>query len=108
MAVWQLCNCMSFAFALVSYQCCIYGVYIDLAFCVWVESGYLLLGLISSLVFRAIRDALPHDPAAQERILGASLLALAIADVGLCLYVLPLVSDINSVFFLYLIGQVTQ
>ncbi|KAL5535081.1 hypothetical protein ACEPAF_3174 [Sanghuangporus sanghuang] len=51
MAVWQLTNC------------------------------YLLLGLISSLVFRAIRDALPHDPAAQERILGASLAALAIADV---------------------------
>ena len=43
--------------------------------------GYLLLGLISSLVFRAIRDALPNDPAAQERILGASLTALAIADV---------------------------
>lgn len=32
-------------------------------------------------MFRAIRDALPNDPAAQERILGASLTALAIADV---------------------------
>jgi hypothetical protein len=42
--------------------------------------GYLLLGMLSSLVFRAIRDALPSNPAAQERILGASLLAMAIAD----------------------------
>ena len=42
--------------------------------------GYLLLGMLSSLVFRAIRDTLPGNPAAQERILGASLLALAIAD----------------------------
>lgn len=44
--------------------------------------GYLLLGLISSLVFRAIRDALPNNPEAQERILGASFTALALADVG--------------------------
>lgn len=44
--------------------------------------GYFLLGLISSFVFRAIRDALPNNPAAQERILGASFLALAIADVS--------------------------
>jgi hypothetical protein len=44
--------------------------------------GYLLLGMLSSLVFRAIRDALPGNPAAQERILGASLLAMAIADVS--------------------------
>ncbi|KAH9998328.1 hypothetical protein BJV77DRAFT_981308 [Russula vinacea] len=50
MAIWQLGNC------------------------------YLLLGMLSSLVFRAIRDALPGNPAAQERILGASLLAMAIAD----------------------------
>ncbi|KAF8605029.1 hypothetical protein BDV93DRAFT_521912 [Ceratobasidium sp. AG-I] len=41
---------------------------------------YMLLGLISSLVFRAIRDALPHDLVAQEKIIGASLTALAIAD----------------------------
>ncbi len=47
-----------------------------------VELGYLLLGLISSLVFRAIRDALPHDRVAQERIVGASLTALALADVS--------------------------
>lgn len=42
---------------------------------------YLLLGLLSSIVFRAVRDTLPNNPAAQERIVGASLLALAIADV---------------------------
>jgi len=41
---------------------------------------YLLLGLISSLVFRAIRDTLPNTPEAQERILGASFTALALAD----------------------------
>ena len=40
------------------------------------------MGLISSLVFRAVRDALPRDPQAQERIVGASLAALAIADVS--------------------------
>jgi len=51
MAIWQLGNC------------------------------YLLLGLISSFVFRAIRDTLPNNPAAQERILGASFTALALADV---------------------------
>ncbi|KAI0935671.1 hypothetical protein AcV5_004025 [Taiwanofungus camphoratus] len=51
MAVWQLGNC------------------------------YLLLGLISSFVFRAVRDALPNNPIAQERILGASFTALALADV---------------------------
>ncbi|CAK5264976.1 unnamed protein product [Mycena citricolor] len=41
---------------------------------------YLLLGLISSLVFRAARDALPRDPVSQERIVGSLLAALAIAD----------------------------
>ena len=45
------------------------------------RGGYLLLGLISSFVFRAVRDALPNNPAAQERILGASFTALALADV---------------------------
>ena len=59
--------------------------------------GYLLLGLISSLVFRAIRDALPHDPVAQERILGASLMALAIADVSALVF-LGLVSHINAAY----------
>ena len=43
----------------------------------------MLLGLLSSLVFRAVRDALPNNPAAQERILGATLTAMAIADVSL-------------------------
>lgn len=42
---------------------------------------YFLLGLISTFVFRAARDALPNNPAAQERIIGASFTALAIADV---------------------------
>ncbi|KAJ8497187.1 hypothetical protein ONZ51_g640 [Trametes cubensis] len=47
----------------------------------WVFPGYMLLGLISTFVFRAVRDALPNNPAAQERILGASFTALALADV---------------------------
>lgn len=42
---------------------------------------FFLLGLLSSLVFRAVRDTLPNNPAGQERLIGASLLALAIADV---------------------------
>ncbi|KAF5355618.1 hypothetical protein D9756_003956 [Leucocoprinus leucothites] len=42
---------------------------------------YLLLGLLSSIVFRAVRSTLPNNPSAQERLIGASLLALAIADV---------------------------
>ncbi|KAF9242349.1 hypothetical protein BU15DRAFT_72877 [Melanogaster broomeanus] len=42
---------------------------------------YMLLGLIPSLVYRAIRDTLPNNPEAQERILGASLTAFALADV---------------------------
>lgn len=47
-----------------------------------VPKGYMLLSLMSSLVFRAIRDALPNDPVAQEKIVRASLTAMAIADVG--------------------------
>ncbi|KAJ4485452.1 hypothetical protein J3R30DRAFT_3364859 [Lentinula aciculospora] len=43
---------------------------------------YMLLGLISSLVFRAARDALRGNPVAQERIIGSTLTALAIADVS--------------------------
>ena len=38
--------------------------------------------MLSSLVFRAVRDALPDNPAAQERIIGASLFAMAVADVS--------------------------
>lgn len=49
--------------------------------------------MISSLVFRAVRDALPHDPIAQERIMGASMTALAIADVRPITTQLPNVSN---------------
>ncbi|KIY63244.1 hypothetical protein CYLTODRAFT_403505 [Cylindrobasidium torrendii FP15055 ss-10] len=42
---------------------------------------YLLLGMVSSLVFRAIRDSVPKDLAVQERLVGALLTCLAIADV---------------------------
>jgi hypothetical protein len=45
--------------------------------------GYMLLSLISSFVFRAVRDALPHNLIAQEKIVKATLIALAIADVSL-------------------------
>lgn len=51
MAIWQLGNC------------------------------YMLLSMLSSFVFRAVRDAIPENPAEQERILGASLFAMAVADV---------------------------
>ena len=34
-------------------------------------------------MFRAVRDTLPNNPTAQERILGASFTALALADVSL-------------------------
>ncbi|KAJ7293923.1 hypothetical protein C8J57DRAFT_1553534 [Mycena rebaudengoi] len=54
---------------------------------------YLLLGLISSLVFRAARDSLPNDPVAQERIVGALLAALAIADQHVSL---PRYTNINA------------
>ncbi|EIM88363.1 uncharacterized protein STEHIDRAFT_167669 [Stereum hirsutum FP-91666 SS1] len=42
---------------------------------------YMLLGLLESLGFRAVKDALPDNPKAQERIIGASLFAMAVADV---------------------------
>lgn len=69
MAIWQLGNCMFPLSPLWHFlsQC---------------FRGYMLLGLLSSFVFRAVRDALPNNPAAQERILGASFLAMAIADVS--------------------------
>ena len=51
--------------------------------------GYLLLGLLSTFVFRAVRDALPSNPAVQERILGASFAALALADVSFSSSTLP-------------------
>ncbi|CCA69420.1 hypothetical protein PIIN_03320 [Serendipita indica DSM 11827] len=43
-------------------------------------SCYGLIGMISSLVLRTARDAIKHDPAAQERVVGSLLVALAIAD----------------------------
>lgn len=51
MAIWQLANC------------------------------YFLLSLIEAVVFRAVRDTLPQNPQAQERLIGASLAVLAVADV---------------------------
>ena len=44
--------------------------------------GYFLLAMLSSFVFRAVRDALPGNPAAQEHIINAIFLALGIADVS--------------------------
>ncbi|TFK43920.1 hypothetical protein BDQ12DRAFT_643714 [Crucibulum laeve] len=50
---------------------------------IWqLATSYLLLCLTSSFLFRAVRDGLPHDPATQERIIGATLMALASADVS--------------------------
>jgi hypothetical protein len=37
--------------------------------------------MLSAFGFRAVRDSLPNDPVAQERIVGAALKALAIGDV---------------------------
>jgi len=49
---------------------------------IWqLANSYMLLGLLQSFGFRAIRDTLPNNPAAQERILGASFTALALADI---------------------------
>lgn len=44
-------------------------------------SGYFLLSLMSSFVFRAVRDSVPN-PVPQERLVGAVLMVLAIADVS--------------------------
>lgn len=44
--------------------------------------GYLMLGLLTSFIFRAARDALRSNPAAQEKIVGAGLFALTIVDVS--------------------------
>jgi hypothetical protein len=71
MAIWQLGNC--------TFRSLCFHPILTFGYNV---TGYLLLGMLSSLVFRAIRDALPGNPAAQERIVGASLLAMAIADVS--------------------------
>lgn len=49
----------------------------------WVTplSGYLLLGMLEGFGLRAIRDVLPGNPIAQERLAGTILTAMAIADV---------------------------
>ncbi|KAG5721980.1 hypothetical protein E4T56_gene18439 [Termitomyces sp. T112] len=48
---------------------------------VWqLVNAYMLLALLQSFGFRAIRDTLANNPAAQERILGAIMMCLAIAD----------------------------
>lgn len=44
--------------------------------------GYLLLGMISTVVFRTIRNAVPKDPQLQERLVGSLLFCLAVADVS--------------------------
>lgn len=47
----------------------------------------MLVGLIVSLVFRVAEDAFRDNPVAQERIIGATLTAMAITDVGFLIYV---------------------
>ncbi|ELU41487.1 hypothetical protein AG1IA_04488 [Rhizoctonia solani AG-1 IA] len=43
-------------------------------------SAYAVIGMSSAFGFRAVRKAIPNNPAAQERIIGATLAVLAIAD----------------------------
>ncbi|KAG7450765.1 uncharacterized protein BT62DRAFT_1072790 [Guyanagaster necrorhizus] len=43
---------------------------------------YLLLGMISTVVFRTIRNAVPKDPQLQERLVGSLLFCLAVADLS--------------------------
>ena len=47
--------------------------------------GYLLLAMMSTILFRVIRNTLSKSPAAQEAIIGAALAVLAFADVRLFL-----------------------
>jgi hypothetical protein len=47
-----------------------------------VISAYAVIGMSSAFGFRAVRKAIPNNPAAQEQIIGASLAVLAIADVS--------------------------
>lgn len=48
---------------------------------VWqLANSYMLLGLLQTFGWRAMRDTLSDQPAIQERILGASMAALAFAD----------------------------
>ncbi|KAG5353847.1 hypothetical protein C0989_001099 [Termitomyces sp. Mn162] len=56
---------------------------------VWqLVNAYMLLALLQSFGFRAIRDTLANNPAAQERILGAIMMCLAIADVSAVVIIL--------------------
>ncbi|KAK0198119.1 hypothetical protein F5146DRAFT_73220 [Armillaria mellea] len=43
---------------------------------------YLLLGMISTVVFRTIKNAVPKDPQLQERLVGSLLFCLAVADLS--------------------------
>ncbi|KAK0506423.1 hypothetical protein EDD18DRAFT_1342732 [Armillaria luteobubalina] len=44
--------------------------------------SYLLLGMISTVVFRTIKNAVPKDPQLQERLVGSLLFCLAAADLS--------------------------
>ncbi|KAB5594315.1 hypothetical protein CTheo_2245 [Ceratobasidium theobromae] len=44
-------------------------------------NAYAVIGMVSAFGFRAVQKALPKNPAAQERIIGASLSVLATADI---------------------------
>ncbi|CEL57531.1 hypothetical protein RSOLAG1IB_02273 [Rhizoctonia solani AG-1 IB] len=45
-------------------------------------NAYAVIGMSSAFGFRAVRKAIPNNPAAQEQIIGASLAVLAIADIS--------------------------
>jgi hypothetical protein len=71
MAVWQLANCT-------------YGhirIIPRVSETMLGNPGYFLLSLMSSFVFRAVRDSVPNA-VSQERLVGAVLQVLAIADVS--------------------------
>ena len=70
-AVSQLVNCIydRFAFILLVLMICV--------------AGYLLLSIMSMILFRVIQNTLLKNPAAQEAIIGAALAVLAFADVRL-------------------------
>ncbi|KAF8060949.1 hypothetical protein FPV67DRAFT_1783922 [Lyophyllum atratum] len=67
---------------------------------VWqLTNSYMLVGLLEYFGFRAVRDSLPNNPEAQERILGASIMALACADMmHVVLTVLAAPADIRFDF----------
>jgi hypothetical protein len=44
--------------------------------------AYAVIGMLSAFGFRAVQRALPNNPVAQDRIIGASLGVLAAADVS--------------------------